>query len=397
MSYFAVFGSHPRLSLAEIRSVLPQNTPLPLLAGPGALLEAKAWNGAALMDRLGGTVKLGDIVGSLLRKDLSAGAIADLVAPYVKRRSIDFGLTLYGQPRNARSLTRFPLEFKKELKRRGIASRWVSGKGGEDIAPAAVSKLRLTDEGLDVCLLFHGETAFVGRTTHVQDADAWSLRDYGRPARDERVGMLPPKLARIMTNLADLPRGGTLLDPFCGGGTVLMEAALATDAARLIGGDIDATQVSNAEKNLAWLVSKRILDPEIAKRVEWVRADARDLPARIAAIDRVVTEGYLGPPLTGRETQTALKKTADEIAALWRETLASLRPRLNADARLVCVWPAFKTSYGTARVGLDADLATLGYGLVDPLVGWEKTASPLLYMRTGQRVMRRIVILRKTR
>lgn len=397
MSHFAILGSHPRLSLAELRSVLPQNTPPPTVAGSGAVFDSEAWDGATLMERLGGTVKLGDIIGDIPRNGLSAAALADLAAPLVARHSIDFGLTAFGQTRGTRSFAKLPIDFKKELKRRGIASRWVTGKGGEDIAPAAVSKLRMTDEGLDLCLFIHGDAILVGKTTHVQDADAWSLRDYGRPVRDERVGMLPPKLARIMVNLAEPPRGGTLLDPFCGGGTVLMEATLATGAARLIGSDIDATQISNAKRNLAWLVDRRILKPDIAKRIEWHRADARDLPPTVAGVDCVVTEGYLGPPLNGRETQPTLTKTADEITTLWRETLASLRPRLNAEARLVCVWPAFKTTHGTARVGLDAEIPDLGYELTDPLGGWEKTAGPLLYMRPGQRVMRRIVVLRTVR
>jgi hypothetical protein len=36
----------------------------------------------------------------------------------------------------------------------------------------------------------------------VQDIDAYAERDFERPMRDAFVGMLPPKLAQIMLNLA---------------------------------------------------------------------------------------------------------------------------------------------------------------------------------------------------
>ena len=56
----------------------------------------------------------------------------------------------------------------------------------------------------------------------VQDIDAYSKRDQTRPARDAKVGMLPPKLAQILINLCGpLKPGSVVLDPFCGTGVVL--------------------------------------------------------------------------------------------------------------------------------------------------------------------------------
>lgn len=68
------------------------------------------------------------------------------------------------------------------------------------------------------------------------------MRDYGRPARDARVGMLPPKLAQIMLNLSVKDeKSGTVLDPFCGTGVLLQEAALA--GFDFIGSDIEPRMV----------------------------------------------------------------------------------------------------------------------------------------------------------
>ena len=81
----------------------------------------------------------------------------------------------------------------------------------------------------------------------MQDIESYTKRDRERPKRDAKVGMLPPKLAQIIINLAagqlpeeklqnicDIPLGEpiprrllgqTVLDPFCGTGVILQEAS----------------------------------------------------------------------------------------------------------------------------------------------------------------------------
>lgn len=388
-----MFGTHPRLSLAEFHCIKPR-TDAPTLLGTAALFHDLDWDGENLTSRLGGTVKLGDIVLTVEGHELDLENLVEALAPYLTRPSVDFGWTAYGGSRATnQKIGKLAIPFKKMLKSHDIAARWVTGKDGT-ITPAAVAKLKLTTEGLDLCLFIDGDRIHVGRTTHVQDADAWSHRDYGRPARDERVGMLPPKLARMMVNLAMTPGGGTLWDPFCGGGTVMMEAALATNAGMILGSDIDDTQVGNAQKNSSWLTAQGIFQSKDTQRIVIFQSDARNVkPSRKSAIDTIVTEGYLGPLLTGAETKTTLDNNVRDITTLWEESLAAWKPLLSKTARLVCVWPAFKTSHGTARVDLEKSLPTLGFRLVNPLTGWDETEGPLLYARPEQRVMRRIVVL----
>ncbi len=400
MSHFAIFGSHPRISLAEFRAVRP-DLPSPLLIGKTAIFETEEWNGEKLMNLLGGTVKLGDIVATIPSSELDGERLAETFSLLTKEGAgggLDFGLTVFG----GKQFSKLPIEFKRALKSRGVSSRWVTGKGGEEIAPAAVSKLKLTTEGLDLCVFVDGKSTYIGRTTHVQNADAWSERDYGRPARDELAGMLPPKLARMMVNLANSRRvkreasnPTTILDPFCGSGTILMEAALATDAEKIIGSDVDAKQISDTRKNTAWLIQSNILSAADEQRIKILVADSRQLSRQLTprSIDAVVTEGTLGPPLRGSESAAALEKSAKEISDLWTATLADLKPLLAPHAKLVCIWPAFKTDKGTARVDLEQALPSLGYALMNPFENWNVPAGPLLYSRPSQRVMRRIVLI----
>jgi tRNA G10 N-methylase Trm11 len=207
--------------------------------------------------------------------------------------------------------------------------------------------------------------------------------------------MLPPKLARMMVNLAQIPHDGTVLDPFCGGGTVLMEGALATNALHLIGSDNDAKQISDTLANNAWLVEQKVLRPEDAGRLRAFLSDVKRVSQHLApaSVDRIVTEGFLGPPLRGHETAVMLDKNAREITELWIDTLTALRPILKPRGRIVTIWPAFKSDHGMARVDLTIHLNRLGYHPVDPLGNWESSKGPLIYQRPDQRVSRRIVVL----
>jgi tRNA G10 N-methylase Trm11 len=397
MRHFLVFGTHPRLALAELKALRP-GLDKPFLAGPAAMVDDPDWDGAVLMAKLGGTVKLGDIVGTLPTEDCTTDAVADLLADRLGTSSIDFGWTVYGGSKGvAQRLSKLALPFKKALKAKSISSRWVTGEHGSTISPAAVAKLKLTTQGLDVCLFPMEGQVCVGLTTDVQDADAWSQRDYGRPARDDVNGMLPPKLARMMVNLAQVPHRGTVLDPFCGGGTVCMEAVLATNAAKVIGSDLEDKQISDARRNQEWLIKQGIFHPGDGERCSLFQADVRQVGSHLSvgSVDRVVTEGYLGPPLHGHERQADIEKNAAAVTDLWRDALEALFPVLRPGARLVCVWPGYRTSKGMAHVDLGADLPNLGYTLENPLEGWEQTGGPIIYQRPGQHVNRRIVVLRK--
>jgi SAM-dependent methyltransferase len=63
----------------------------------------------------------------------------------------------------------------------------------------------------------------------------------------ERPGALRPTVAAMMVSLAGEP-GGTLLDPCCGSGTILAEAA-AAGWPKVLGGDIDPGAVRAARRN----------------------------------------------------------------------------------------------------------------------------------------------------
>lgn len=388
MKHFAIFGSHPRLSAAELSSILPKSAHIQSL-GNAAIIEDGAWDGELLMNRLGGTVKVGDVILETTITELQPEQLSTMMLERPRGSRIVFGLTVYGVSGMNKKLDKLGLALKRALQNEGKSARWVTSRESAGLSPAAVAKLDLTKEGYDLAILVAGRKVFVGLTTHVQDATAWSRRDYGRPSRSEEAGMLPPKLARMMVNLAELPSRGVLLDPFCGSGTILMEAALATDAHDIIGSDIEIAQIKATNSNLDWLVKERIFSAEDAVRFKAFQSDARKLESEIdcESVDAIVTEGSLGPLLKGSESRDILEKNANELIKLWRETLLTLHGLLRPHGRIVCIWPTFVTSRGSAHVSLSArEISELGFAQI---------GSPLLYERPGQRVKRNIIVLIK--
>ncbi len=137
----------------------------------------------------------------------------------------------------------------------------------------------------------------LGRLIATTNPDEWSERDYGKPAGDKFSGMMPPKLARMLVNLALDPKNSNtkilnskqiqnpkskiqnslefenlnldivsdlefcasdlrplVVDPFCGSGNILMEAKML--GCEVMGSDISAKAVEDTRANLNWLVQK---------------------------------------------------------------------------------------------------------------------------------------------
>jgi tRNA (guanine6-N2)-methyltransferase len=128
-------------------------------------------------------------------------------------------------------------------------------------------------------------------------------RDYKRASLP---GTLHPPVAAAMVRLARVTPGDVVLDPCCGAGTLLIEAA--DTGARLHGTDRDPAALRAARTNAGGL------------DVRWIHADAGALPLRTGTVDRVL----VNPPW---ERQVAAQGAlATHPAHLWSELHRVLRP-----------------------------------------------------------------------
>lgn len=66
----------------------------------------------------------------------------------------------------------------------------------QDLGSAQLAHLKLGSGGLELNLIFKKSNIYVASTLESQNLKNYTLRDYGRPARDARVGMLPQSLPR---------------------------------------------------------------------------------------------------------------------------------------------------------------------------------------------------------
>ncbi|MEM2351312.1 MAG: TRM11 family methyltransferase, partial [Thermoproteota archaeon] len=98
---------------------------------------------------------------------------------------------------------------------------------------------------------------------------------------------LTTKMARCMVNLSQAKRGDLLLDPFCGTGSILIEAGLI--GCRIIGFDAKKYMVKGSIKNLHSFG----IDPE-----HMAVADARFLPLTAGSVDCIVTDPPYGTSAT---------------------------------------------------------------------------------------------------
>jgi tRNA G10 N-methylase Trm11 len=256
----------------------------------------------------------------------------------------------------------------------------------------------LPPEGCEFILIPEGEAdLLVGRTLWVQAFEEWSERDYGRPERDAKVGMLPPKLAHMMVNLAQVPPEGTLLDPFCGSGTVLQEAAV-LGYRNLIGADSDARGVERTRANFEWLKQRYpgLSEPELA--VSDIRKLLSTLQNR--QFDAIVTEPYLGPPLKGSEQQGELRQVVGRLTELYGAALKVLAQALRTGGRLVMVWPVLRGRGEEHLLELLAEVQSVDLRVQNVLPEsaphtWHRKRGSLLYERPDQHVAREIFVLQK--
>ena len=103
------------------------------------------------------------------------------------------------------------------------------------------------DEGAKTPLLvFCIEQAYYA-CVPIREADQTTGRDRRQV---EREGSLPPPIAAAMAFMTRPGDDDTILDPVCGSGTLLAEAAGYAPGARLIGADQDLQAVKTARRNL---------------------------------------------------------------------------------------------------------------------------------------------------
>lgn len=388
MQYIFILGREPELSTAEIFSLLKKlkiSFIVSFWRKEILLLDVvEKLDVENIMTQLGGTVKIAEVkkqLGKIESIDFKKEAI-NLIKEKMADRKIFFGISAY--------IGKFPtlgLQIKKKLTSNGVKTRFVSSR--EKVLSSVVVKTNklLNSNGLEIIIAGDKSRVWLGQTLEIQPFAEFSERDYGRPGRDKFSGMLPPKLAKIMVNLAEIDTDAVILDPFCGSGTILTEALL-MGYKNALGGDISDKAVADARKNIEWLKLKN-------GRV--IKCDAASLSKCFPpnSIDAIITEPFLGPPLKGRETNQQIQKIVEELTQLYLAGLREFTKVLRPNGVIIMIWPVLQQRVFLPLLG---KLPAMNLR-VEPLLppAFQQYLTPrqtLTYARPDQKVGREIIKLK---
>lgn len=379
MEYIAILGRQHDLAIAELES----------LYGAAAVMPIN--NSACFVDqkldfpRIGSSIKQAKYIETL-RTTNPAEAI-EAALPFIvdarqhRQGKLQLGISVYGGRFPANLINRSALSLKKKLRSKGMSLRLIPNKQ-QELNAAQILRNKLTKEnGFELNLIIDGDKIHLAKTLDVQDIDEYARRDREKPVRDSLVGMLPPKLAQTLINLTGAQAGSTLLDPFCGTGTVLMEAFQMNINSH--GSDISPDMVEATRVNMNWFVGSKknpTYDVELADACvhDWQQP-----------IDQVAGETYLGPALRSLPDEKVLPRIIDEVNDIHLRFMQNLSAQLKSGTRVVLAVPAWHKSGKFISLPMLDDLEKLGY---NPL-SFVHVSDQLVYHRPQQVVGRRILSL----
>lgn len=427
--YVSILGRQAELSVAELESVFGEKK-IELISNEAAMIDT---NQPPNINILGGSVKVGRIINEIsFNKDWHK-SIKYLIDYYLKKwEKVDYkitlGLSYYGHSQNERDIQKIGILIKQGLKKKNASLRLIPNK--TKALSSAVShhnKLGLSSNKVELMIIrTKANEIIVAESIGAQNITAYAKRDQERPKRDAFVGMLPPKLAQIMINLAcgqildnklislgagatfidgtlkpfsDLERNSafngsapkskhknnTILDPFCGTGVILQEAALM--GFDIIGTDISQKMIDYSEENLRWLEDKydkkinKVLQSGDATKTRWPKT-----------IDAVVSETYLGQPFSAPPSDDKLNEVKKNCSRIILKFLQNLHAQIRSDTPICIAIPAWiNKDDNLVRLQIDSSIEKLGYKKRK----FSNISAPLIYRRENQIVSRELLVLKK--
>jgi len=402
----------------------------------------------SLIQVLGGTMEIYKIIGMAekIDPDNIYSQISQLSEGHKGR--VTFGISDYSNTLTEAKINTLGIDVKKKL-RENTSARFVAERGDSHLSSAAIISNRLNKDGILLGIFLSGKQYLIGKLIGVTNPSEWSRRDFGKPKSDKFSGMTPPKLARALINItlsqtqsqisklkpqtftsklqkkdSHCEESSTrqsdnslaiqqynncaVIDPFCGSGNILMEAAML--GCEVIGSDISEKAVENTKANLEWLreqikneklKSKNYgsgtiglgeaesyklfmadaTKPEFTKELKNLRTEE---PKNIV----IVTEPYLGNPKKFKPSLNAAKGEYQKVKKLYLDFLKNLQAS-SCNLQAICIiFPLVETT--------EAKQYSLFAECVDEIknLGYTLTCEPMVYGREYQVVKREIVLLK---
>lgn len=386
--YIALLGRQPELSIAELERVFGD---VSWFSAETALINTPS---PIDIQRLGGSQKIGRVILTVDTTDWRRVSDA-IVRHYTKiwlatPGKITLGMSAYGFPVSSREVQKMGLILKGKLKSGSGSLRLIPNQEAAlSTATAHHNKLGLSDNKVELLIVKGAKQTIIAESVGTQNITALAARDQGRPRRDAFVGMLPPKLAQIMINLALGTNAITpqrILDPFCGTGVLLQEAALMGHP--VYGTDLAEKMIRYSRDNLNWLQDTYHLT------ADWYLHEGDAMTTQWQApIDAVASEAYLGQPFSAPPSAAKLTEVRGNCNHIIGNFLTNLSKQLKPGTPVVMAVPAWKDKEGNfTHLPLTTKVQDFGF---ERMTLQTVEADRLLYSRPDQVVGRELLLLTK--
>ena len=388
--YIALLGRQPALGMCELERLYGSQS-ISWHSDISAVIDTVDCPDVQL---LGGSQKIGEVVAEFPKgnwRDVSTKIVQyynQLWSASDHKKTL--GIGAYGFPVSSREVQKTGLILKRRLKDKGVSLRLIPNS--EPALNTAVShhnKLGLSEHKVELLVIkaANGKVV-VAESRGSQNISALAARDQARPKTDAFVGMLPPKLARMMVNMTvgghQPDQAVSILDPFCGTGVLLQEALLIGYS--VFGSDLSQKMVDYSQQNLAWLANHNQING--TSRVELGDAMTHrwsTTPTHVA------TETYLGQPFSAPPSPEKLAEVRGNCNHMISQFLKNLRSQIKDDSTLCIAVPAWRSGTGeVTHLPLVSNLEKFGYRRL-PLS--HVSHDQLLYFRPDQVVARELLLI----
>ncbi len=392
MSYIAILGRQPALGTAELERVFGGKAINPISL-QSVLIDCEDFE----IQRFGGVLKAGKVITELQPSNWRQVS-QRIVQLYSDKWSsfegkITLGISVYDFIVSNREVQQAGIILKQKLKKHNVSLRLIPNSDPAlSTATSHHNKLGLSPNKVEIIVIRTREgKIYIAESTGSQNITAYAQRDQERPKRDAFVGMLPPKLAQIMINLACgqlvnsssqlLP---TILDPFCGTGVIPQEAVLMGYAA--YGTDLSTKMTEYSHANLEWL--DQVYHKQFNYRFSPGDAMTNKWQQPISA---VVAETYLGQPFSAPPSPAKLEEVVKNCDHIITEFLRNLGPQIKSGTPVCIAVPAWRNKEGRfTHLPIVSIIARFGY---KPHEFTNISQNDLLYYRKDQVVARELLVL----
>jgi 23S rRNA G2445 N2-methylase RlmL len=200
------------------------------------------------------------------------------------------------------------IRFRVTCKRSGVSSKGEYGSSvdiAKYIGGALIAKYNwpvdLHKHTLEVYIHVREDEMIVGIAL-TDELLSWRYNDAGK-------GLLKSSIAYCMCRLADLKPGAIMMDPMCGNGVVLLEAATSWSdpTIKFIASDLDENQIQQASNNVNTL--------ELTDRITVMQMDASHMTLKNSSVDSIVSDVPFG-----KRHKMHPELYVEMLAEMWRVT-----------------------------------------------------------------------------